>query len=226
MKEKSIFVYGYHAVRAALQQAPLHAQVLWLQQGRDDQRAKTLCHQAQTNGVTVQWANQSALDKKAEEGVHQGFVLQTRPPVFRGDHDLLSDAEQRLAQQPEQWPCFVVLDGVTDPHNVGACLRTVAAAGAAGVILARHDSPKLSAVVAKVSSGAVFSVPVYQVGNVVRSVNALQKLGYWSVAAALGEHSQSLYALDLNRPLIWVMGAEGQGLKRLMLDTCDFQAMI
>lgn len=228
MTTKSIHIYGFHAVRAALEAAAERTQVLFLQQGRDDKRAAQLTTLAQQSGISIQRAQKPALDKLAEGGVHQGFVAKVRPPALKQEGDLLDAAAEVLCRGKDagEFACFLVLEGVTDNHNLGACLRTCAAAGVAGVIVGRHASASLGATALKVSSGAGFSVPVYEVPNIVRTLKALQEKGFWTVATALTDEAQSLYSLDLKGPLVLVMGAEGQGLKRLTLETCDHHAII
>lgn len=228
MKTKSIHIYGFHAVRAALGCAPERTQVLFVQQERSDKRAEQLMALAGQGGVSVQRAQKPALDKLTEGGVHQGFVAKVRPPALRSESALL-DAAADLIQRTEgrkTLTCFLVLEGVTDQHNLGACLRTCAAAGVAGVIVGRHSSASLGAVALKVSSGAGFSLPVYEVPNIVRTLKALQDQGFWAVGTALAEDAESIYALNLGGPLVLVMGAEGKGLKRLTLETCDHRAII
>lgn len=228
MKTKSIHIYGFHAVRSALECAPERTQVLFVQQERSDKRAEQLMSLAKNGGVSIQRAQKPALDKLAESGVHQGFVAKVRPPALRSEAALLDAAEDVLqrTKSGNALACFLVLEGVTDPHNLGACLRTCAAAGVAGVIVGRHSSASLGATALKVSSGAGFSMPVYEVSNIVRTLKTLQTQGYWAVGTALAEDAQSLYDLDLSGPLLLVMGAEGQGLKRLTLETCDHRAII
>jgi 23S rRNA (guanosine2251-2'-O)-methyltransferase len=172
---------------------------------------------AEAAGVSVQRVPASALDRLARGGVHQGVVAEVaeRPPLDIAD--LLSGA-----QGP---PLLVVLDGVEDPHNVGAILRTVDAVGGHGVVRqSRHAAP-LDGAAAKASAGAVSHVPVADVVNIARALEELKEAGVWTVGL-VGESPKTLYDIDLTIPTALVVGAEGTGLRRLVRERCDWQVSI
>ena len=208
--------YGLHAVRALLERQPARVRQLWLQAGRDDARLAQVRSLAEERGVRVGIRPAADLDRLAERGVHQGCVAEigAAPPPGEGD---LEDIVRTAGQQT----LLLVLDGVQDPHNLGACLRTADAAGVHAVIAPRDRAAGLTAAVRKVAAGAAETVPFVQVTNLARTLRRLKELGIWIVGtASIAE--QELYRADLKGPLAVVMGAEGSGLRRLTREACDF----
>ena len=215
-------VYGIHAVRELLQRASEgsnRAQRLMLQEGRTDKRVRPVLDLARELGIPVEEYSRQQLDQFVD-GNHQGLVLECEPLPQLSEKGLL----QLLADLPGS-PLLLVLDGVTDPHNLGACLRSADAAGVAAVIAPRDNSVGLTPVVRKVACGAAETVPFVQVTNLARTLDALKDQGIWLVGAA-GEAEQSVFELDLKGSLAVVMGAEGGGLRRLTRERCDFLAHI
>lgn len=212
-------VYGLHAIGAVLERAPERLLELWMAEPRQDARARALRDRALAAGIRVQMVTADSLDKRVGEAAHQGAVASVRP--------LEGWDEQRLigALRPEQNPLLLVLDGVTDPHNLGACLRNADAAGALAVVLPRDRAAAVDGVVRKVSAGAAEFVPVATVTNLARTLERIKERGVW-VAGTDGEARQTLYEADLNRPLALVMGAEGEGMRRLTRERCDFLVRI
>ena len=217
---KRNFVYGLHAVNAALERAPERVLELWMAQPRDDARARELKDRAQQAGVHVHAASAGALSKLVGEVVHQGAVAAMRPLKSWDEHDL-TDALERLTADP----LLLILDGVTDPHNLGACLRTADAAGAHAVVIPKDRAAPLDGVARKVAAGAAEFVPVASVTNLARTLGLLKERGIWVVGTD-GEAEKPIYAADLKRPLALVLGAEGGGMRRLTRDTCDFLVRI
>ncbi len=213
---KRSFVYGLHAINAVLERAPERVLELWMAQPRDDARARELRALAAQAGVHVQTVDGAALAKLVGDVVHQGAVAAVRPLAPWDEHDLL----EALSQLREA-PLLLVLDGVTDAHNLGACLRTADGAGAHGVIIPRDRAAAVDAVARKVAAGAAEFVPVATVVNLARTLDLLKERGIW-VAGTDGEAPQSVYDADLNRPLALVLGAEGSGMRRLTGEKCDF----
>ncbi|WP_006787230.1 23S rRNA (guanosine(2251)-2'-O)-methyltransferase RlmB [Thiorhodospira sibirica] len=212
-------VFGWHAVLALLQHEPLRIKTLLADQQRQDQRVKALIEAAKTAGVQIQWVNRKTLDKRCPGGVHQGVMAQCRAP--ERDHALAwSEGDLLDAVSHQSAPLLLVLDGLTDPHNLGACLRTAEAAGVMAVIIPRNRAVGLTPVVRKVACGAAEIVPLVQVTNLARTLKALKEAGVWIVGTA-GEAPASLYATPLDGPLALVMGAEGQGARRLTQEACD-----
>jgi 23S rRNA (guanosine2251-2'-O)-methyltransferase len=216
---KRHLVYGLHAVRAFIERSPERLLELWMAEPRQDARARSLKEQAQTAGIRVQTASRETLAKLAGEVAHQGAVASVRPLEAWDEHDL-----ERAVGGLES-PLLLVLDGVTDPHNLGACLRTADAAGAHAVVIPRDRSAAVDGVVRKVAAGAAEFVPVATVTNLARSLDMLKERGVWVVGAD-GEASETLYGADLLRPLALVLGAEGDGMRRLTRERCDFLVRI
>jgi 23S rRNA (guanosine2251-2'-O)-methyltransferase len=208
-------VYGLHAVDALLRRQPERVQRVWLQAGRSDKRIAAILSLARNQGVAVEMLPRAELDGKVS-GRHQGVVAQVLPGERQWDEAALP----QLLDQLEHAPLLLVLDGVTDPHNLGACLRSADAAGADAVIVPRDRSADLNATVRKVACGAAESVPLIRVTNLARTLDSLRQRGIWLYGTA-GEAENTLYACDLSGPLAIVMGAEGAGLRRLTREACD-----
>lgn len=208
-------VYGVHAVEALLRHHPRRVKQLWLAEGRQDPRVQTLVELATQQRISVGQRERRELDEWAE-GVHQGVVAEVSPSQVWGEAML-----EELLDRHEGVPLLLVLDGVTDPHNLGACLRTADAAGALAVVVPKDKSATLNATVRKVACGAAEVMPLVAVTNLARTLEKLQKRGLWVVGTA-GEADQEIYQQDLRGPLVLVMGAEGKGMRRLTRERCDF----
>ncbi|WP_458734372.1 23S rRNA (guanosine(2251)-2'-O)-methyltransferase RlmB [Zobellella taiwanensis] len=210
----SELIFGIHALDAVLESHPEHILEVWLLKGRDDARLQGLQGRLQAAGVKVQFAGRQTLDGKADGHQHQGVVarVKAQPALNEADLDALLGSLTA--------PLLLVLDGVTDPHNLGACLRTADAAGVHGVIVPRDKSAGLTPVARKVACGAAEVVPLFQVTNLSRTLRSLQDKGVWVVGTA-GEADHSLYQAKLTGPLALVMGAEGKGMRRLTREHCD-----
>ena len=217
----SELVYGWHAVLSVLRRAPETVVELWLSEARSGARAQELRQAAETAGVAVQRANRSSLDAMVGAEDHQGVVARVRAVAGTGQPQDLPGLLARLTVPP----FLLVLDGVQDPHNLGACLRTADAVGAHAVIVPRDRAAPVTPVVRKVASGAAETVPVFAVTNLVRTLEQLKEAGVWLVGTA-GEASKTLYEVDLKGPLALVLGSEGEGLRRLTRETCDFLVQI
>lgn len=208
-------VYGVHAVEALLRHHPKRVKQLWLAEGREDPRVQVLVQLAESARVPVGQRERRELDEIAE-GVHQGVVAEVSPSQVWGENYL-----EELLARVEGAPLLLVLDGVTDPHNLGACLRTADAAGAHAVIVPKDKSATLNATVRKVACGAAEVIPLVAVTNLARCLEKLQQQGLWVVGTA-GEAEQEIYDLDLKGPTVLVMGAEGKGMRRLTRERCDY----
>lgn len=212
-------VFGIHAVAALLARDPVRIGRIWLQQGRDDARLRELRQAAADAGVTCTDVPRRELDQRVD-GRHQGVVAELAASIREWQE---GDLPALLEQSAN--PLLLVLDGITDPHNLGACLRTADAAGVTAVIAPRDKAAGLGPVVRKVACGAAETVPFVQVTNLARCLRDLQQAGVWLVGAA-GEAEQTLFELDLRGPVALVMGAEGSGLRRLTRETCDYLARL
>lgn len=208
-------VYGIHAVSALLTHHPRRVKQLWLARGRQDASVEALREQAQAARIEVRDIERSELDEKVE-GVHQGVLAMVSPSQIWGEA-MLDELLDRTAEPP----LLLVLDGVTDPHNLGACLRTADAAGVHAVIIPKDKSATLNATVRKVACGAAEVVPLVAVTNLSRTLQKLQQKGIW-IAGTAGEAEASIYQQNLTGPLALVMGAEGKGMRRLTREHCDY----
>ena len=210
-------VFGLHAVAALLEHEPGRVTRLWVLASRKDARLNRLVDLARKRGVPINESTRVELDSLAEGARHQGVVA-----AYAGESAPLGEADlERLLDAVQEGPALVlVLDGVQDPHNLGACLRTADAAGAHAVVAPRDRAVGLTPAVLKVASGAAESVPFVQVTNLARTLRALKDRGLKVVGAA-GEAEQSVFAADLSGPLARVMGGEGGGLRRLTREQCD-----
>jgi 23S rRNA (guanosine2251-2'-O)-methyltransferase len=217
---KRSLVYGSHAVHAALTRAPERLLELWVAQPRDDARTRDLKELAEKVGIHVHTVGADALGKLVGDVVHQGVAASIRPLKPWDEHDL-QDSLSKVADSP----LLLVLDGVTDPHNLGACLRTADAAGAHAVVIPKDRSATVDGVVRKVAAGAAEFIPVASVTNLARTLDSLKEGGIWVVGTD-GEAPQSLYSADLKRSLALVLGAEGSGMRRLTRERCDFLVRI
>ncbi|MEE4145314.1 MAG: 23S rRNA (guanosine(2251)-2'-O)-methyltransferase RlmB [Halieaceae bacterium] len=218
------YIYGIHAVDSLLRQNPKSVQRLWAQDSREDKRIGALLELAQNQGVPVARESRRVLDEMVK-GRHQGIVAETLDPRLHGDTaqaNLWEEADLLRAVDEKDGPVLIlVLDGVTDPHNLGACLRSADAAGADAVVVPRDKSADLNATSRKVACGAAEVVPFVRVTNLSRTLQALKARGVWVFGAA-GEAEKSLYDHDLTLSMALVMGAEGSGLRRLTREQCDY----
>ncbi len=205
-------IYGIHAVKAALQQEGGEVTEVLLMSGRTNQRLDAIVSLARARQVKIQEASKSELDSLSDYARHQGVVAR----VSGLERHLT--LESLLAEQPQ--PFLLVLDGVQDPHNLGACLRTADAAGVDAVIVPQDKAVGLTPVVHKVACGAAETMPFFQVTNLARTLRQLKDQGVWVIGAdERGE--EGLHTADLTGPVALVMGAEGKGLRRLTQEHCD-----
>lgn len=208
------WLYGIHTLSSVLEREPERVLELFVLKGRDDERLHPLINQARKLRISVQFCNRKTLDDFVNGEQHQGIVAKAKPAKPLDENDL----DRLLAERSA--PFLLVLDGVTDPHNIGACLRTADAAGVDAVIVPKDKSGGLTPTARKVAVGAAESVPFIQVTNLARTLKQLQDAGVWVVGTA-GEAEQMLYQAELTGPLALVMGAEGKGMRRLTREHCD-----
>ncbi len=208
-------IYGIHAVKAFVTNYPERLIEVLALKGRDDQRLQPLINEIQRLGISVQFLNRQTLDKKAEGEVHQGIIARIHPLKELNENDL----DHILQQQSS--PLLLVLDGITDPHNLGACLRTADAAGVSAVVVPKDKSAQLNSTARKVACGAAENVPLIRVTNLARTLRDLQERHNVWVVGTAGEATETLYQTKLTGPLALVMGAEGEGMRRLTREHCD-----
>jgi 23S rRNA (guanosine2251-2'-O)-methyltransferase len=216
----SEYAFGLHAVEELLRRQPKSVSGLWVQKGRDDGRMQALLALAASTDTPVSRLPRVKLDELVS-GRHQGVVAQLGENT-EGQADLRWSEEQ-LARAVTDNPraLVLVLDGVTDPHNLGACLRSADAAGVTAVVVPKDNAADITAVVRKVACGATETVPLVRVTNLARSLDALKAAGVWIYGTA-GEAGESLYSTELKGAVALVMGAEGAGMRRLTRERCDF----
>ena len=207
---------GFHAVIARLRHAPGSIKELYVEASRRDKRMQAFIEQAQLANIRVHPVAADRLDGLARGTRHQGVVALAEPHTLAVDVDEVLDW---LEDRPEP-PLFLLLDGVTDPHNLGACLRTADAAGVHAVIAPRDKAVGLNTTVQRVASGAAETVPYIMVTNLARTMRQLKDRNVWIVGTD-DQAASTIHQVDARRPMAWVMGAEGEGMRRLTRETCD-----
>lgn len=214
----SRLIYGFHAVLGKMRRDPEGIFEIYLSSARHDMRAKDVLRVAESQSIRLIQAEAERLDRMVGTRRHQGVVAR----VDARQRELkLADVLEGLSENA----LLLVLDGIQDPHNLGACLRVADAAGAHAVIAPKDRAVGLNATAIKVASGAADSVPYVTVTNLARALREMQEAGVWVVGAD-GEADKSLFQIDQKVPVAWVLGAEGDGLRRLTRDTCDELASI
>lgn len=210
---KHKLLIGFHAVNARLRQNAQSVSDIYIEANRRDRRMQDFIRLAESLGVTLHPVDAERLRGMAGTDRHQGVGA-------RADDVSLALNLDELLDGIEGTPLLLLLDGVTDPHNLGACLRVADGAGAHAVIAPKDRSVGLNATVAKVASGAAETVPYITVTNLARTLRELQERGIWVIGTADGTE-KALYDVDLKGPTAIVMGAEGEGMRRLTRETCD-----
>lgn len=210
-------VYGLHVVEALLKHHLRRVKQLWLLAGRQDTRIQTILGLADKYHIPHQSLSREELNQIiGEEVTHQGIIAEVSPSQVWNE-SMLQEMLEKLVVPP----LLLVLDNITDPHNLGACLRTADAAGVQAVIIPKDKSASLNATVRKVACGAAEVIPLVAVTNLVRTLEKLQQQGLW-VVGTTGEAQQQIYQQDLTIPTVLVMGAEGKGMRRLTKECCDY----
>ncbi len=213
-------IYGIHAVESALRNDPENIGIIWLEKNTRNDRLKKLQAQiAEVGGLKITLADMEQLNKLSSTGRHQGVVAEYYKAKDYTENDLY-DLLDELDNDGIQ-PFLLVLDGVTDPHNLGACLRTADGAGVHAVIAPKDNAASINPTVRKVASGAAEAVPFIAVTNLARTLDSLKERGIWLTGTS-DKAKQTLYQADLKGPMALVMGAEGTGIRRLTEERCDF----
>ncbi|WP_260291636.1 23S rRNA (guanosine(2251)-2'-O)-methyltransferase RlmB [Sedimenticola hydrogenitrophicus] len=213
----SQLVAGLHSVRTALKHGAGSLLEIWIEGARkQDRRVREVIVLARESGVPVRYVDREQLDELTVGSNHQGVAARTQVPAALDEKAL-----EELLARLDVPPFLLILDGVQDPHNLGACLRSADATGIQAVIAPKDRSVGLTPTACKVASGAAETVPFIQVTNLARTLKGLQsEYGIWLVGTA-GEAGTSLYAADLKGPLGIVMGGEEKGMRRLTRESCD-----
>lgn len=213
-------VAGLHAVLAVLEKNPDQIARLLIKQGRVDKRLREIIGLAKKNQLQIDAVDSRTLDLEAGDLRHQGVLAYCQVAQIKQENDLWQFLENSSS------PAFLlILDGITDPHNLGACLRTADAVGVQAIIIPKDKSVGLTPVVRKVASGAAETVPLFQVTNLARTLDTLKEMGIWLTGTS-DKAVHTLYNVDLRGPLALIMGAEGKGLRRLTEERCDYLVSI
>ena len=206
-------IYGFHAVTSRLRQSAGSVKEIYLDAAREDRRALELVKAAEDRGARVLRVDEKRLDGLTHQARHQGVAARIEiAELPRHIEDVLEELDEPAL--------LLILDGVTDPHNLGACLRVADAMGVHAVIAPKDRAVGITATVSKVASGAAETVPYIAVTNLARAMRELKEQGIWTVGAD-ERAEQDLYAARLSGPLAWVLGAEGEGMRRLTREHCD-----
>jgi 23S rRNA (guanosine2251-2'-O)-methyltransferase len=213
-------LFGFHPIEAALERSGGRIQSLLVASESRNPRARTLADQAREQGVHVRTEPRAALDRRSGGERHQDVIAEFVPDNIWGEQDL-----ERLLDAIDGSPLLLVLDGVQDPHNLGACLRSADAAGVGFVILPKDRSAGLTPVARRAAAGAAEILPIVLVTNLARVLKRLKDTGVW-LAGTTDQADQSIYEAELKGPLALVMGAEGKGMRRLTEELCDFRLRI
>jgi 23S rRNA (guanosine2251-2'-O)-methyltransferase len=212
-KHKIEIVFGFHAVESALKNDPANILELWVEENRHDKRIKSLIDEVNHQGISIEHVKKKDLEKRCNSHKTQGIAARYR--------NLAAQSEASLSELLKKENVFLlILDGVQDPHNLGACLRTADAAGVDAVIAPKDRAAGLTPSVRKVACGAAESIPFIQVTNLARILKQLKDADVWIIGTA-GEADVELYDIDLKGKLAIVMGAEEKGMRRLTRENCD-----
>lgn len=220
MSGASDLLLGINPVESALRHDPENVVELFIESGSHNARLKELSERARELGLKPHARDRAALDRMTGGARHQGVVARYRAPPPRNESDLPD-----LIEQAGQTALFLVLDGVTDPHNLGACLRSAEAAGVTAVVATKDKAVGITPIVRRASAGAADRVPFIAATNLARALRLLKQHGVWLVGLA-SDIEQDFYGIDLSGPIAIVLGGEGEGMRRLTRDECDFVARI
>lgn len=215
---KRELVMGVNAVSGLVETSPERIVRVWIK--RSGKRLEELATQLKKAGVSVEWADERALDRRADGVRHQGVIAEFQPPEPIDEHDLIE-----LVERLNNDALLLILDGVQDPHNLGACLRSAVAAGASAVVIPRDRATGLTPAARRAAAGAAELIPLAVVTNLARTLVQLGDSGVRCVGLA-GEGEHSLFDTDLTGPLALVLGSEERGLRRLTRERCDQLARI
>ena len=210
-------LFGFHAVGVRLKTAPQSIVEIYYEASRRDARMRQFLDRAREAGARLIEADGERLAKLAGSHGHQGVAARVEPTK---QITSLDELLENLEESGVKNPLLLVLDGVTDPHNLGACLRVADGAGAHAVIAPKDHAAGINATVAKVASGAAETVPYFMVTNLARTLNELKERNIWIIGTS-GDADKNIYQMDLKGPIALVLGAEGDGMRQLTRKTCD-----
>ncbi len=228
MAAQVVEIYGIQVIQQFFKTAPEQCLEFFCVNATAENPARlALLQDAEALGIKAQPIRKTKLDQVTQGGVHQGVLARVRVTNLFGAKELKAQLENEAsAVNQESAPLFLFLDGVTDPHNLGACLRTAEAVGVNGVVVPRRGAAPITSVVRKVACGAAERVNLYQVGSFVEYLKAGLDLGYQSVAMVADTQATSLYDLNLSVPTMLVLGAEGPGIRPKVIEACSIKGTI
>ena len=213
---KTEIIFGIHAVKHALERSADNVLEIWLQDNkRSSKQFGWLSALPAGDYPSIQYVSRQVLDTHTNNAHHQGILIKCKSPGIPA-----TDLASLLDSENDPLPLYLVLDGIQDPHNLGACIRTADAAGVRAVIIPKDRAVGVNATVRKAASGAAENIPVLPVTNLARSLREMQDAGIWIIGTA-DDVDQSLYDQDFNKPLAMVLGAEGKGLRHNTRKHCD-----
>lgn len=215
MSTNKQYIFGIHAVTALIEKHPERIIRLLVAIERGDKKMDALLKAAKRSGIEISEASRPELDRLTDDGNHQGVAAFCEKARTYSEEDL-----EGLLEDLHEPAFLLILDGVQDPHNLGACFRSADAAGVHAIIAPKDKATGITPVVSKVACGAAETVPFFQVTNLARTMDMLKEKGVWLYGAA-GEADATLFKTDLRGAVGIVMGAEGEGLRRLTRDKCD-----
>ncbi|MDB6096670.1 MAG: rRNA (guanosine-2-O-) -methyltransferase rlmB [Francisellaceae bacterium] len=214
-------IYGFHSLYELLSSKPNLVLEIFLNREKDDPRRAQLENLAKEHTIPIHLINKKQLEIWFPNLNHQGIAAKIKLPDALNEHHLETFLTDFFPKKYHKNPLLLILDGVQDPHNLGACLRSADAAQVSAVIIPKDNSAPLTPTVRKVSSGAIDNIPIFQINNLARVLKKLKEHGIWLMGAAGGVNS-NLYEMDLKVPTGIIMGAEQNGLRRLTKEHCDY----
>ncbi|HVF36182.1 MAG TPA: 23S rRNA (guanosine(2251)-2'-O)-methyltransferase RlmB, partial [Candidatus Saccharimonadia bacterium] len=220
MSKQEDWIYGINPVESAVTHDAVNVRELLVEQGATNPRVRELSQSARDAGIAVHARSREQLDRLTGGARHQGVVASYKRPDAQGEHDLGA-----LVEAAGKDALFLILDGVQDPHNLGACLRSAEAAGTTAVIIPKDRAVGITPIVRKSSAGAADRVPLVRATNLARAMTGLRDAGVW-ITGLVADGDQSIHACDFRGPTALALGGEGEGLRRLTRERCDFLAKI
>ncbi|VFP79550.1 23S rRNA (guanosine(2251)-2'-O)-methyltransferase RlmB [Candidatus Erwinia haradaeae] len=207
-------VYGINPIQNIIDYAPQRIKTVLVREGFKNTRVQNLIQLIQTHGISVQFVHQNTINKKIIGSVHQGIMAFIQPQKKLQEEDLFNIISKCSN------PFLLILDGITDPHNLGACIRSAYAAGVHAVLLPKHHSATLNPTVQKVSSGASNHIPLIYITNLARTIRILKQKNIWIIGTT-NKSNRTLYQSNMKRPISLVVGAEHKGIRHLTHQNCD-----
>lgn len=220
MSTKKHVTFGIHAVTSLLEHQPERVLSICLLKKKGESKIDAIVKMAIQHDISIEYVTKKELDQLSHEANHQGVAAYCRPARVYDEHDL-----KKLVENLTEPAFLLVLDSVQDPHNLGACFRSADAAGVHAIIAPKDKAVGLTPTVSKVASGAAETVPFVQVTNLARTLEALKKMGIW-IYGTDGAVEQTIYQTDFTGPIAIVLGAEGEGMRRLTREHCDILVKI